>query len=241
VNTLEDLRRQNRTLLKLVDTMHCGLVARDADGIVVFVNERLRSWLQYSQEEMLGKPVEELVPPETRDLMLAEMKAVDSGDVRARLTAVQRKDSTTFPVLTLPQQLRDEDGRLIGGFSIVIDLGTVQTAKRTMGSSNDLRTTLDRIAMELQSLSLAADTPAHVVLPIDHPDLKTLSPREKEVLALLVGGARVPAIAKRLHRSPHTIRNHLKSMYRKLEVGTQSDLIERVHALSASPKVIQHH
>ena len=58
--------------------------------------------------------------------------------------------------------------------------------------------------------------------------------REKEVLTRLVDGDRVPAISKRLHISPHTVRNHLKAIYRKLDVGTQSDLIERVRALASS-------
>jgi DNA-binding CsgD family transcriptional regulator len=37
-----------------------------------------------------------------------------------------------------------------------------------------------------------------------------------------VGGRRVPAIAKTLHISQHTVRNHLKSMFRQLAVGKQS-------------------
>ena len=42
----------------------------------------------------------------------------------------------------------------------------------------------------------------------------------------------VPAIAEQLGISPHTVRNHLKSIYRKLEVQTQSDLIRFVRGLS---------
>jgi DNA-binding NarL/FixJ family response regulator len=53
-----------------------------------------------------------------------------------------------------------------------------------------------------------------------------------EVLSRLVSGQRVPSIAEQLHISPNTVRNHLKSMYSKLVVGTQADLIERVRGLS---------
>jgi DNA-binding CsgD family transcriptional regulator len=35
-------------------------------------------------------------------------------------------------------------------------------------------------------------------------------------------------IARRLGLSPHTVRNHLKAMFRKLGVSSQADLLERL-------------
>ena len=40
-------------------------------------------------------------------------------------------------------------------------------------------------------------------------------------------------MAVQLGISPHTVRNHLKSMYRKVGAKDQSDLIERVRALGS--------
>jgi DNA-binding CsgD family transcriptional regulator len=62
-------------------------------------------------------------------------------------------------------------------------------------------------------------------------ELADLSVREREVVALLMAGERAPAIAKQLHISPHTVRNHLKSVFRKLGVGSQSELIQRIRTL----------
>ena len=73
-----------------------------------------------------------------------------------------------------------------------------------------------------------------MILPLEHPALAGLTPREREVLQLLVSGERVPAIAQHLFISQHTVRNHLKSIYRKVDVGTQSELIHRVRALGRS-------
>ena len=69
---------------------------------------------------------------------------------------------------------------------------------------------------------------------LDHPDLRTLSEREREILSELAAGSRVPSIATRLFISPHTVRNHLKAIYRKLGVGSQAELIERVRG--AAPR-----
>jgi DNA-binding NarL/FixJ family response regulator len=62
-----------------------------------------------------------------------------------------------------------------------------------------------------------------------------LSSREQDVLELLVVGLRVPQIAKRLFISTHTVRNHLKTLYRKLDVHSQGALIE--HARGAQRKL----
>jgi PAS domain S-box-containing protein len=218
----------------VIDTMHCGLVAEDANGTVVFVNQRLLGWLAYEKQEVVGQHVSMLVPPELRELLEEDMEAADKGDLRARLLAIRRKDSTTFPVITIPQCFLDEDGEVEGYFSIVVDLGAVLTA-RQVGPAHaaDIRETLGRIAMELQSICLSAVV-GNSSVPLHHPELKDLSPREAEVLSLLVAGDRVPTIADRLHISQHTVRNHLKSMYRKLDVGTQAELIEFIRSLASA-------
>lgn len=58
--------------------------------------------------------------------------------------------------------------------------------------------------------------------------LRQLSAREREVLRLLLANRRVPQIATRLFISQHTVRTHLKSIFRKLDVHSQSELIERL-------------
>jgi len=59
------------------------------------------------------------------------------------------------------------------------------------------------------------------------PELKSLSPREREVLIHLVSGDRVATIARELFISENTVRNHLKSIFGKLEVRSQVELLER--------------
>ena len=53
-----------------------------------------------------------------------------------------------------------------------------------------------------------------------------LSSRELEIVARLVSGDRVPAIAQALFLSQGTIRNHLSNAFRKLRVTSQQELID---------------
>ncbi len=56
--------------------------------------------------------------------------------------------------------------------------------------------------------------------------LSALTRREKDVLQLLLEGHRVSSIARRLHLSPQTVRNHLKAIFRKLGAHSQVELID---------------
>lgn len=52
-----------------------------------------------------------------------------------------------------------------------------------------------------------------------------VTPREREVLAMLVDGIRIAQIAKALFISEATVRNHVKSLFRKLRVHSQAELV----------------
>jgi DNA-binding CsgD family transcriptional regulator len=61
---------------------------------------------------------------------------------------------------------------------------------------------------------------------IDLPS--ALSKREREVVTLMLDGYRVPQIAARLYLSPNTVRNHLRSIFRKTGTHSQAKLIDAI-------------
>lgn len=63
---------------------------------------------------------------------------------------------------------------------------------------------------------------------IDHVDRQHsdwISPREQDVLDLLIVGKSVPEIAELLCRSPHTIHDHVKALHRKLGAKSRGELV----------------
>ena len=55
-----------------------------------------------------------------------------------------------------------------------------------------------------------------------------LSPREQEVVQLLVQGLTTVAMADGLGISPHTVRDHLKHLYRKTSTNSRSELLSLI-------------
>ena len=62
-----------------------------------------------------------------------------------------------------------------------------------------------------------------------------LSAREREVLTLIASGATNREIAERLYLSPHTVKEHASSLYRKLGVKNRAEAARGAPSGSASP------
>jgi DNA-binding NarL/FixJ family response regulator len=63
------------------------------------------------------------------------------------------------------------------------------------------------------------------------PDGLALTDRELEIIQLLAVGHSVPEMAALLEISPHTVENHKRHLYAKLDVGTQSHAVSRAASL----------
>lgn len=111
-------------------------------------------------------------------------------------------------------------------------------ADEPLSQSRDsqLRARIDRMEIALRQLvsdlselrMIAGHQDSHAdAAPIDYA---LLSPRELEIVRLLLQGRRVPQIARSLFLSPNTVRSHLKSVFRKFDVHSQGELIEMLHA-----------
>lgn len=62
-----------------------------------------------------------------------------------------------------------------------------------------------------------------------------LSDREQEVLNLVARGSTNREIAAALHLSPHTIKGHTSSLYRKLDARNRAEAVQRAQRLGLSP------
>jgi DNA-binding CsgD family transcriptional regulator len=109
-------------------------------------------------------------------------------------------------------------------------------SSETPVTRRNLEGALRRIALEVERLGFSLTLPAQPQ-ESDYEDLRLLSPREFEVLRPFMEGHRVAGIARMLSISPHTVRGHLQSIYGKLGVRSQEELIEKLRRELGDPKL----
>jgi DNA-binding CsgD family transcriptional regulator len=100
-----------------------------------------------------------------------------------------------------------------------------------------LESVVQRVAVEISRVGVSpvADRPVADLAADGRSRLADVSGREWEVLQQILLGRRVPAIADVLHISQHTVRNHLKAIFRKLGVRSQAELVELYRPITLLP------
>lgn len=183
--------------------------------------------LGYRVEDLAGTPFLALVHPrDAADLITAVEAAAEEGSGRTLRVQLRHADGTWVPCQVTVSPL---DVGAPPRFAFALRRADPSVPPSPASRLAELELRLWRIAREVQAAGVLGEldlAPSAGALP----GLSRLSSREWEVLTQLLAGARVPSIAQRLYLSPSTVRNHLSSIFRKLRVGSQQELIERVRA-----------
>lgn len=100
----EDALRESENRFRMVvETAPGGIVAVDRTGAIVLINERIVTLFGYSREELIGAPVDILLPERFRGGHVAHREAYFANPIArpmgmGRDLAARRKDGTEFPV-----------------------------------------------------------------------------------------------------------------------------------------------
>jgi DNA-binding NarL/FixJ family response regulator len=71
-------------------------------------------------------------------------------------------------------------------------------------------------------------------------DAYDLSDREQQITRLIARGAGTGDIARELHLSPHTVRDHVKAIFAKVEVSSRGELVAKLFAEYYEPAYADH-
>jgi len=142
---------RERTVQRLLDTAPQGILSTDAQGVIMRTNCALGKMFGWTPDELIGRSVEELVPPQFRDrhptYRTAYFEAPQSRPITLDLTG-RRKDGSTFPIeISLNHVLTAAGGRAI---VFVSDISTRKQAEEALRRSHS---ELERRAFQLRRLA----------------------------------------------------------------------------------------
>lgn len=139
VNVLLDVTDQRRAekdasyLSAIIASSDDAIVSKDLDGFVTSWNAGAERVFGFKAEEMLGKSIRTIIPPDRQDEEDEVLARVRRGDpVEHFETMRRRKDGREIPVSLTVSPVRDRDGKIIGASKIARDISERREAERAI-------------------------------------------------------------------------------------------------------------
>ncbi|MCX5577849.1 PAS domain S-box protein [Kaistia terrae] len=137
VNMLVDITERKRSdlsaavLSAIVESSHDAIISKDLNGVVVSWNAGAQSLFGYSPEEMVGKPIALLIPPDRQDEEPAILRRIRNGErVDHFETVRRRKDGSLVEISLTISPVRDRDGKIVGASKIARDISERRNAEQ---------------------------------------------------------------------------------------------------------------
>lgn len=189
----------------------------DRDGIIADWNEPSRQVYGYGVEEIVGKPLSRLCPPDQIDMEDLIFQRVLAGERIQEMEAVRiRKDGQRIDVLVSMTPVRDAKGRVIGAFKVVRD---VTERKRFVEALRDREARLHAIV----------DTAVEAIITInDRGIIESANPATYKLFGYeepSLIGQNVSVLTPQPHRSQHDryMQNYLLTGIRRI-IGIGRDV-----------------
>jgi PAS domain S-box-containing protein len=128
----------NARMASIVESSHDVIVSRALDGTILTWNPAAERLFGYTAEEIVGRKIEILYPPELRTEMFRKQQALLQGHaVQAYETVRVAKDGRRVHVSTSPAPIRDSSGKMCGVSTIIRDNTARNLAEQALRGSEE--------------------------------------------------------------------------------------------------------
>ena len=139
--------RLNR-LAAIVEFSEDAIIGKDIDGIITEWNQGARQLYGYAADEVIGKPVSLLIPPDVADDFPQIMQKIRRGESIVHYETVRKtKDGVRVEVSVSVSPIRDEVGKIVGAAAIARDISERKRQSRKLIEAQEQERM--RIAREL--------------------------------------------------------------------------------------------
>jgi PAS domain S-box-containing protein len=122
-DSFKQAQRAEAFLSTIVESAEDAIISKTLDGIITSWNPGAETVFGYSPEEVIGKPVTILIPPEQHNEKPAILAKLRRGErVEHYETRRRRKDGTIIDISLTVSPVRDGEGRIVGASKIARDI-----------------------------------------------------------------------------------------------------------------------
>ncbi len=144
--------RARTWLAAIVESSDDAIVSKDLDGIITSWNRGAENVFGYPAEEVIGRPITILLPPERLSEEVDILSAIRSDKKISHHESIRRrKDGKLIDVSLSISPIKDEQGKIVGASKIARDITDRRTQERE----------LERRASQQQALYRLADRANH--------------------------------------------------------------------------------
>jgi PAS domain S-box-containing protein len=144
-------------LAAIVESSEDAIISKNLDGIIVSLNEAAERLYGYTAEEMIGKPLSRLVPPDHPNELPELLERIKRGErIHHYQTQRMRKDGTRLDVSLTISPVKSADGKVIGASKSARDITALKRqekslrflaeASKLLAEVLDVPSTLQRVA-----------------------------------------------------------------------------------------------
>ena len=129
-------------LAAIIESSDDGIISKSLDGTIIGWNSAATRLFGYQPDEIIGRPVLTLIPPELAHEEEQILKKLRAGErIEHYETTRRRKDGELIEVSITISPIRDEAGTVIGGAKIARDISDRKRVERLLLQSEKLAAT----------------------------------------------------------------------------------------------------
>ena len=134
-----ELRDYQNRLALIVDSSQDAIIGKNLDGIVTHWNKGAEQIYGYTAQEMIGKPIAVLAPPERVDEIPDILKRIRAGERVEYFESVRlTKDGRRLSVSLAVSPIHDAEGRVVGASTIARDISAAKKAEDQLRQSQKM-------------------------------------------------------------------------------------------------------
>ena len=123
ISERQHAERAERHLAAIVESSNDAIISEDLDGTVTTWNKAAERLFGYLANEVVGKSITILIPPDRLNEEAKILKRIQRGEVVRRLETLRRRKDGSLVVVSLTvSPVTDDSGKIIGGSKIARDI-----------------------------------------------------------------------------------------------------------------------